>query len=202
MIPNEYVIYLEIFGYIGTALVLISMMMSSVVRLRIFNICGSVISAVYAVLSVAYPVAVLNLGLILINVIQLIRHYRAKRTLRYVKVSADDGFLALIKEHYGDDLDDFFPNARFEGEIFIVYSGVTVVGVLAGTVSGDTMDVHVDYAAPGYRNYSIASFLFPIIKMGGVRRVYTDKAANRSHARYLCGMGFTERDGRMYKELI
>ena len=201
MIPEEFVIYLEIFGYIGTALVLISMMMSSVVRLRIFNMSGSVISAIYAVLSAAYPVAVLNLGLIIINLIQLIRHYKAKNTLRYVKAAPDDGFLALFKEHYKDDLDDFFPNAKFEDEIYIVFSGVTVVGVLAGRITGDTMDIHVDYAAPSHRNYSIASFIFPIISAAGVKRVYTDKAANSSHASYLRGMGFSEKDGRMYKEL-
>lgn len=201
MIPSEYVIYLEIIGYIGTALVILSMMMSSVVKLRIFNICGSVISLGYAILTMTFPVALLNLVLIVINTIQLINHYRAKRTLRYVNVAADDGFLALIKEHYFEDLYDFFPNARFEGDVFIVFSGVTVVGVLAGTQEGDTMDIHVDYAAPGYRNYSIASFLFPILNSRGVERVYTDKGANRSHRCYLKGIGFVEKDGRMYKEL-
>ena len=79
MIPDEYVIYLEILGYIGTALIILSMMMSSVVKLRIFNVCGSVISAVYAILSVGYPVALLNLALTVINVTQLIKHYRAER---------------------------------------------------------------------------------------------------------------------------
>ena len=40
-------IYLEIFGYIGTALVIISMMMTSVLKLRIINMCGGVISLIY-----------------------------------------------------------------------------------------------------------------------------------------------------------
>lgn len=201
MIPNEYVIYLEIFGYIGTALVLLSMMMSSVVKLRIINICGSVISAVYAIMSVAYPVALLNVGLIAINTVQLVRYYRAKRSFRYVKVGADDEFLALFKKHYEKDLYDFFPNARFEGDIFIVFSGVTTVGILAGAIDGERMDVYVDYAAPEYRNYSIASFIFPIVKGCGVKHVYTDKAANRAHKKYLLAMGFTNIDGKMYKEL-
>ena len=202
MIPSEYVIYLELFGYIGTALVILSMIMTSVVKLRVFNICGSVISLTYAILSIAFPVAVLNLVLIVINTMQLIHHYRAKRSLRYVMVDKDDGFLALIIEHYNSDLYDFFPNAKFEGDIFIVFSGVTVVGVLAGTQNGNTMDIHVDYAAPGYRNYSIASFLFPILKSRGVDGVCTDKAANNSHRRYLKGIGFHEKNGRMYKELF
>ena len=66
-------IYLEIFGYIGTALVLISMMMTSVKRLRIVNMSGAVISMIYAALVRAWPVAVLNLGLTAIHIVQLCR---------------------------------------------------------------------------------------------------------------------------------
>ena len=66
-------IYLEIFGYIGTALVLLSMMMTSVRRLRLLNLAGSAIGLVYAVLTATWPVAALNLGLTVINLVQLIR---------------------------------------------------------------------------------------------------------------------------------
>lgn len=63
----------EIFGYIGTALVLTSMMMTSVVKLRVVNMCGSFISMIYAIITKAWPVVLLNAGLIIINAIQLIR---------------------------------------------------------------------------------------------------------------------------------
>ena len=41
-------ILLEIFGYIGTGLVLLSMAMTSMKKLRILNMAGSVISAIYS----------------------------------------------------------------------------------------------------------------------------------------------------------
>ena len=66
-------IYLEIFGYIGTALVLLSMMMTSVVKLRLINMAGSLISMIYAILCGAWPVVLLNAGLIVINSTQLVR---------------------------------------------------------------------------------------------------------------------------------
>ncbi len=72
-------IYLEIFGYIGTALVLVSMMMTSINKLRIFNIAGSVISMIYSIFVSAWPVVFLNLGMIIINVIQLIRAAKKSR---------------------------------------------------------------------------------------------------------------------------
>jgi hypothetical protein len=69
-------IYLEIFGYIGTALVLLSMMMTSVVKLRLINMAGSLISMIYAIICGTWPVVLLNFGLILINATQLIRMRR------------------------------------------------------------------------------------------------------------------------------
>ena len=69
-------IYLEIFGYIGTGLLLLSMAMTKLTMLRIMNISGSVISVIYAVLCNTWPVVFLNLGMIIINVIQLVRLYR------------------------------------------------------------------------------------------------------------------------------
>lgn len=72
-------IYLEIFGYIGTALILVSMMMSTIKWLRIFNISGSVISMTYSLLIVAYPVAVLNAALIIVNTVQLIKEFKKEK---------------------------------------------------------------------------------------------------------------------------
>lgn len=71
-------IYLEIFGYIGTGLVLLSMMMTSVVKLRLINMAGSLISMIYAIICVTWPVVLLNLGLILINGTQLLRMRKNK----------------------------------------------------------------------------------------------------------------------------
>ena len=66
-------IYLELFGYLGTALVLLSMMMTSLVRLRWLNLSGSVVSMIYAFACRTWPVFVLNLCLTVINAVQLIR---------------------------------------------------------------------------------------------------------------------------------
>ena len=71
-------IYLEIFGYIGTGLVLLSMMMTSVVKLRLINMAGSLISMIYAIICTTWPVVLLNLGLILINGTQLLRMRKNK----------------------------------------------------------------------------------------------------------------------------
>lgn len=71
--------YLELFGYLGTGLVLMSMAMTSLVKLRLFNMAGSVISLIYALVIATWPVALLNAGMIAINSVQLLRYYRIRK---------------------------------------------------------------------------------------------------------------------------
>lgn len=71
-------IFLEIFGYIGSGLILLSMMMTSVEKLRWFNMSGALISTIYSAILGTWPVVFLNVGSIAINVVQVIRLRRKK----------------------------------------------------------------------------------------------------------------------------
>ena len=71
-------ILLEIFGYIGTALIILSMTMESMNKLRILNLSGSIISVIYSLIIVAWPTVVLNVCLAAINVYHLIKDRVAK----------------------------------------------------------------------------------------------------------------------------
>ena len=64
---------LEIFGYVGSFLVVVSMLMSSVVKLRLINTAGSVISLVYAFICGAFPLALMNACLVVINIYNLFK---------------------------------------------------------------------------------------------------------------------------------
>ena len=86
-----YTFFLEAFGYLGTALVLLSMMMTSLKWLRIFNVMGSVISMIYAALVGTVPVVLLNLGMILINLVQLLREKRKQATESKEHPKAENG---------------------------------------------------------------------------------------------------------------
>ena len=85
---------LEIFGYTGSFLVILSMMMTSVSKLRILNVCGAVISAIYSAFYQAYPVVLLNVCLMIINVFQLIRS-RANEKRKKFTVSSEMPLEAL-----------------------------------------------------------------------------------------------------------
>ena len=72
-------IFMEILGYIGSALVLLSFMMTSVGKLRILNASGALVTVVYAIYTQTWPVLLLNAALFVINIVQLIRLKKAKQ---------------------------------------------------------------------------------------------------------------------------
>ena len=72
-------VLLEILGYTGTALIVISMMMSSVTKLRIVNMSGSVITTIYSAICGTWPIVFLNVSLFLINGFHLVRDHIAKK---------------------------------------------------------------------------------------------------------------------------
>ena len=71
-------ILLEIFGYIGTGLIILSMTMKSINKLRLLNLSGSIISVIYSLVIVAWPTVILNLCLAAINIYHLIKTHRTK----------------------------------------------------------------------------------------------------------------------------
>ncbi len=82
---TSFTIFIEVFGYIGTALVIISMMMTSLLKLRVINISGGIISAIYSAYYGAWAVVVMNICLIIINIFQIARElYRRSQAKRAV----------------------------------------------------------------------------------------------------------------------
>ena len=70
--------WIDLIGYLGMALVLLSMMMTSTKKLRWFNLAGSVVSMIYGAIDSALPTLILNLSLAIINIVQLVRLKKQK----------------------------------------------------------------------------------------------------------------------------
>ena len=69
----------EMVGYLGSVLVVVSMLMTSVRRLRIVNAVGAGIFTIYALLIQSYPTAFMNFCLVVIDVYHLIRMKKDKQ---------------------------------------------------------------------------------------------------------------------------
>jgi hypothetical protein len=70
---------LEFVGYVGTALVALSFISQSMVRLRALNVGGAILITIYAISAQAYPIALLDGFIAVVNGYQLIVLYRQAR---------------------------------------------------------------------------------------------------------------------------
>lgn len=195
---------MTIFGYVGTALVLTSMLMTSVMKLRILNTIGSVISGLYAVYTGTWPVVLLNLGLVIINVVQMIRLANTKVVFRHVQTGAGDSLLAHFLDANKEEIGKYIPNYSYtpgeNTQVHMVFDGMEAVGVLIGTAQGDTFHAELDYVTPKYRDCSIANFLFGELKQAGFAAVSQSEGAPL-HKQYLEKMGFASQNGSYRKTL-
>ena len=201
---GEVNIALEIFGYIGTAFVISSMMMSSVLKLRCLNTVGSVISMIYAIMCNTWPVVILNFSLASINIYKLIASAKVKVVFRHITTDAEDETVAHFLLHHRLDIEKIFPEYDFSvddgSEAHIVYAGAEMAGLLIGNKTDGEMKITLDYTSPKYRDRSVAAYLYGELCRVGVTRVY-QKPAGKNHNKYLEKMGFVLDDGVMVKEL-
>ncbi len=196
----------EILGYVGTGLILVSMLMTSVVRLRVINLIGSGLFAVYAVLIQSYPTAILNACLVAINVYQLLKLRRkAGKGYEIQKLNGTDGFAEWFTGKYGDDIRRFFPKLDADrvkaSEGFAVLMGDCAAGVLLGTRSGERFDVLLDYTTPTYRDCSVGRFIYEKLPSFGITTL-SCAADSSAHAAYLEKMGFTKSEDGIFEKSL
>ncbi len=79
----------EIIGYFASLVVAISLMMNSVIKLRVFNLIGSLIFSIYGFLINSYPVAFLNLFISFVNIYYLYKMNKISEYFSILQVSYD-----------------------------------------------------------------------------------------------------------------
>ena len=199
--------WVELIGYAGTVLVLFSMMMTSIVKLRAWAIVGCFVSTVYAILGGAWPVVFLNVGLIVIHVINLRKLYQTKVMFDVVAYNPDDAGLKRFIKYHRDDIQYCFPGFTFEikenTDAHIVFADNEAVGVLLGTREGSKFHIELDYATPKYRDCSVAENLYAHLKTEGIDTLTVDRTPSdkNQYKQYLTKMGFENREGLQTKNL-
>ena len=185
---------IEIIGYVGSALVLISMLMTSVVKLRIINLTGSIIFAGYALAIRSYPTAIMNICLAGINIYHLLRIFREERAYTLIRTDMNDGYFSYLLNSNGEDIVHWFPDfsaGDTEAEIaYLVCCESIPAGLFLGkeTEPGH-VEVVLDYATPAYRDASVGHFLYERMAHDGYKSLLFRQKA-RDHVAYLEKIGY------------
>lgn len=193
---------LDYLGYLASAIILVSLLMTSARKLRWINLIGALTFAVYGFLTKVYPVFVMNAAIALINIYYLAKMYGSKDYFRILPIDQNSVYLKHFLAYYRSDIAKYVDasNVDVDGSTisFYILRNVVPAGVfVANAISKETLRIDFDYVVPTYRDFKMGHYIFKeqsaIFKDKGYRRLvtYTD---NEKHERYLLKMGFTEID--------
>lgn len=199
------VIWLETIGWVGSGLIVWSLMQARVLRFRWMNLIGSVIATGYNVWLGIWPFAAMNAIIAVINVYWLMRLYREahdESVFEVVEVAPGDAYFAHVLRVHAKDIASYHPRftPKTPSAAYLVVRGDETVGaVVLSTQHDGVAHVELDWVTPRFRDFSPGEFVYRqsgVFAEHGIRRVVWDQPA-ASSVDYLKRVGFApESDNR------
>ena len=204
----EHFDWVEWLGYLASVIVLISLMMSSIVKLRWINLLGAALYTLYGFLIHSVPVAFLNFGIVAINLYYLYKFYTYRERIGVVEADTSSELFAHFLETNRADIEKIAPLelVRQSQKAFWLLRDNAIAGLMAGDRVGDILDLKLDYVLPQYRDLKLGRYFFvqhpELFKERGIRKIFAH-ARDASHRAYLEKMGFRPvGDGKNTYELV
>jgi hypothetical protein len=200
------VAWVDALGWVGSALLIYSLMQARVLRFRVLNlIASSVLIAFNAILNI-WPMVAMNVALAAINlwfIRGLLRERHDEVAYEVLEVGADDAYLRYVLKVHSEDIRYFFPTFAPTDpapgrSAFLVQHGDETVGVVILRDAGDGVaQVELDYVTPRFRDFTPGEFVYRrsgMFQQRGFRQIRTSPAMV---APYYARLGF-RRDGDAY----
>ena len=176
--------WLDVLGWGGSALLVFSLLQSSVLRLRALNLVACLILVVFNSVIGVWPMVAMNAVLAAINlwfIARMLRERHDETAFEVLEVSPTDEYLRHVLRVHGADILRFNPDfvhdpSAPEQDAYLVQKGDETVGVVLLRADGDTAHVLLDYVTPRYRDFSPGEFVWRrsgLLAERGVRRVVT-----------------------------
>ncbi len=191
---------IEWIGYGASTLVLISLSLSSIVKLRIYNLIGSAVFSFYGFYIDALPVGIMNLIICFFNIYYLRGLLFKKEIFDGIWMNSTDEFIQLFLHRHNKDIQHFFPgfssDAIVDCNVLVALRDMNVAGVfIASQPNNGVAEVVLDYVTPQYRDYKTGKYLLRKFKQTlvdkGVKQLISTTEV-KSHIKYLQTIGFEE----------
>ncbi|GHG49538.1 hypothetical protein GCM10011331_12190 [Flavimobilis marinus] len=199
---------LEIVGWIGSAILVWSLLQTRILRLRLINLVGCLILIAYNSISGVWPMTGLNVVLAAINIYYL-RKLMGERhsTASYdvVEVRPDDAYLQHLLGQHAADIATFNPAAAGRPvtearEAYLIVHGDETVGYVLAHDAGDgEVQVDLDYVVERYRDFTPGEFVFrssQLFAAKGYRRIVTAPGSASAPGAYYEKIGFSREGDR------
>lgn len=197
----------ETVGWVGSLLVVVSLVVPSVRRFRVLNLSGSLVATAYNLAFGIWPYAAMNAVIAVIDVYWLARlRSQGARSYRVLEVDARGELVRdFLTRHRAQVLrahpslpDVLSPGAR----ALLTLHEDEVVGLFVCEPHGCQARVLVDFVTERFRDLKPGRALYssPVVRAGGLERMVVE-AGEVGDAAYFRKQGFVERDGRLVLDL-
>ena len=202
--------WLDALGWGGSALLILSLALSNVLRFRALNLVASAVLTVFNALIGVWPMVAMNAAIVALNLWHLARLLRERddeRTYEVVAVDPDAEYLAHLLRVHGPDIQRHNPGFDWASVAapgtrrwaFLVLRADETVGIvlLSAPATGSGYDdgvarVELDYVTARFRDLSVGTFVYRgssrLVDLGVRRLVANDRMVDRDE--YFRGVGF------------
>jgi hypothetical protein len=188
-------------GYVGSALVVTSLAMRSILKLRLIGLAGALAFVVYGYLIGAWPIVWTNVVIVLIHLHFLREIRKTDEYFKVLPVRTVSNYLRYFLDHFAEDIERAWPGFQYKPEedtrtLFILRDLVPAGLFVANVLDDDTLELKLDYAIPGYRDFKIGRYLYAghVLRDLGYSSIVAHTQGDRA-ADYLSKMGFERRAG-------
>lgn len=199
----------ELIGYLGSALIVLSVTRTSILKLRLLGLAGSTGFIVYGVLISKWPIVLTN---VIISGVHLyfLNQFRSttREYFRLLEVDPDSRYLLDFLQFYRTEIARFQPGFEFRPQadqirVFVLRDMVPA-GLLIGTrTPTGALHIDLDFVIPSYRDLQVGDFVYRrshVFDGRGISRLESDPG-NPDHDEYLERMGFRREGDGYVREL-
>ena len=196
--------YLEWIGYLASSIVLISLLMSSIKKLRWINLGGALLFGVYGFAIGSIPTGLMNVGIVAIDIFYLVRMYKQKDFFRVLPIEDRSDYFKAFVDFYKDDINGFVDITNIDIDKakikLYILRNMTPAGIfVADEVDSKTLEIKFDYVIPMYRDFKVGNFVFESQREYFLSKGYEKFIAstdNVEHISYIKKMGFELTDSK------
>lgn len=191
-------VMIEALGYVASFIILVSLTMKSIVRLRWINAAGSLLFVAFAVLTRSVPTVVMNVGIIAIDLFYVFRMSRIRSDYRMVHAERHGAFLEFFYERHRGEIDAIFGEEAFAEATNFSWFVVNdeIAGLFAWKETTPTeCRILIDFVTRRYRDTKIGRYFFEDRSPGFREKGYAlfrYLNVGEPHWAYLRKIGFTE----------
>ena len=190
----------EILSLVASILTAVSLTVKSLYKMRWLNLFGCIGFTIYGVLIQAWPLAIVNFYIAIIDALGIIKLKNSDKSTFYFGELGDIGekYFEQFYQFYEDDIRSFFPDVSYSdlelAKTYVLFRDMIPVGIFSIKQNDKVAQVLMDYVVPRYRDGQFGFTMY-------VKKVYVFRDLGitkfeaftrvQAHADYLKKMGFT-----------